>query len=68
MHEVVGDDCFYIKVVTRDTEALGLLLREKIRTIHNVSDTRTTVVLRTFKQGTRVPIDVDLTKARGKSK
>lgn len=66
VHEVAGDDCFYIKVITRDTESLGQLLREKIKAINNVVNTRTTVVLKTFKQGTRVPIEVELTKARGK--
>jgi Lrp/AsnC family transcriptional regulator, leucine-responsive regulatory protein len=66
VHEVAGDDCFYIKVVTRDAESLGLLLREKIKAISNVINTRTTVVLKTFKQGTEVPIDVELTRARGK--
>jgi Lrp/AsnC family leucine-responsive transcriptional regulator len=66
VHEVAGDDCFYIKVVTRDAESLGLLLREKIKAITNVINTRTTVVLKTFKQGTAVPIEIELTKARGK--
>ena len=65
VHEVAGDDCFYIKVVTKDAESLGLFLREKIKGITNVVNTRTTVVLKTFKEGTLVPIE-GLTKARGK--
>src|SRR5213076_2084808 len=47
VYEVAGDDCFYIKVVTRDAESLGLFLREKIKAISNVINTRTTVVLKT---------------------
>ena len=67
VHEVAGDDCFYIKVVSRDTESLGRFLREKIKGIPNVVGTRTTVVLKTFKEGTTVPIEVDgLTRAKGK--
>ena len=67
VYEVAGDDCFYIKVVSRDAESLGLFLREKIKGIKNVTNTRTTVVLKTFKQGTTVPIEVEgLTRARGK--
>ena len=67
VHEVAGDDCFYIKVVSRDAESLGLFLREKIKGVPNVINTRTTVVLKTFKEGTLVPIEVEgLTKARGK--
>ncbi len=67
VHEVAGDDCFYIKVLSKDAESLGLFLREKIKGIPNVVNTRTTVVLKTFKEGTVVPIDAEgLTKARGK--
>jgi Lrp/AsnC family leucine-responsive transcriptional regulator len=65
VHEVAGDDCFYIKVVTRDTESLGRLLREKVKSVTNVVNTRTTVVLKTFKQGTQVPIEAGLTRAKG---
>jgi len=66
VYEVAGDDCFYIKVLTRDAESLGLFLREKIKAIPNVINTRTTVILKTFKQGTTVPIDIELTRAKGK--
>ena len=67
VHEVAGDDCFYIKVLSRDAESLGRFLREKIKGIQNVVNTRTTVVLKTFKEGTIVPIELEeLTKARGK--
>jgi Lrp/AsnC family leucine-responsive transcriptional regulator len=67
VHEVAGDDCFYIKVVSRDTESLGCLLRERIKSIPNIVNTRTTVVLKTFKEGTIVPIEQEeLKRARGK--
>jgi len=67
VYEVAGDDCFYIKVVTKDAESLGLFLREKIKAISNVTNTRTTVVLKTFKEGAAVPIELEeLTKAKGK--
>lgn len=67
VHEVAGDDCFYIKVLSRDAESLGQFLREKVKAVSNVINTRTTVVLKTFKEGTLVPIELeDLTRARGK--
>jgi Lrp/AsnC family leucine-responsive transcriptional regulator len=66
VHEVAGDDCFYIKVVTKDTESLGRLLREKIKGLHNITNTRTTVVLKTFKEGVEIPIEVGLRNAKGK--
>lgn len=58
VHEVVGDDCFIIKVRVRDTEDLGRLLRERIKGIPRVLDTRTTVVIKTFKETTAMHIDV----------
>ena len=56
VHEVAGEDCFYIKVRTRDTESLGRLLRERIKTIPRVLNTNTTVVLKTFKETASLPI------------
>jgi Lrp/AsnC family leucine-responsive transcriptional regulator len=56
-HEVAGEDCLLLKVRTSDTEALGKLLREKIKPIPNVLSTRTTVVLHTFKETTALPLD-----------
>lgn len=58
VHEVAGDDCFYIKVRTQDTESLGVLLREKIKAVDNIVNTRTTVVLKTFKEGSILPIEI----------
>jgi Lrp/AsnC family leucine-responsive transcriptional regulator len=59
IHEVAGDDCFYIKVRTRDTESLGVLLRETVKAIPNVLNTRTTVVLKTFKEGNILPVELE---------
>jgi Lrp/AsnC family transcriptional regulator, leucine-responsive regulatory protein len=58
VHEVAGDDCFYIKIRAADTESLGVLLREKIKAVPNVVNTRTTVVLKTFKEGNLLPIEL----------
>ena len=58
LHEVAGDDCFYIKVRTQDTDSLGRLLREKLKGLRNVESTRTTVVLKTFKEGSALPIEL----------
>src|SRR5262245_24562117 len=56
-HEVAGEDCILLKDRTKDTEELGKLLREKIKTIPNVLSTRTTVVLHTFKETTALPLE-----------
>lgn len=50
VHRVVGDDCFFLKVRVRDTQALGALLDEKIQTLPPVASTRTTIVLSTAKE------------------
>ena len=56
VHRVVGEDCFFLKVRVRDTQALGALLDEKIQTLPPVASTRTTIVLSTAKeQQVRLP-------------
>ncbi len=57
VHDVAGEDSFWLKVRTKDTESLGRLLREKIKPIPNVLGTRTTVVLDTYKETTALPIE-----------
>ena len=56
VHHVAGDDCYLIKVRTKDAEALGLLLRTTIGRIPGVRSTRTTIVLETVKETSRLPI------------
>ena len=50
VHRVVGDDCFFLKVRVRDTDALGALLDEKLQPLGAVASTRTTIVLSTAKE------------------
>ena len=57
VHHVAGEDCFLVKVRAANTEALGRLLTEKFRTIKGVSATRTTIVLRTSKETTTLPLN-----------
>ena len=56
VHHVAGDDCYLIKVRTKDPEQLGSLLRTRIGRIAGVRSTRTTIVLETVKETTRLPI------------
>jgi len=56
VHDVAGEDCFLLKIRTKDTDALGRLHREKIRTIPSVISTKTIVVLQTFKESTLLPL------------
>ena len=56
VHHVAGDDCYLIKVRTRDAEQLGALLRTRIGRIPGVRSTRTTIVLETLKESPRLVI------------
>lgn len=57
VHDVAGEDCLLLKIRTKDTEELGKLLRERIKSVPTVISTRTTVVLQTFKETNTLPLD-----------
>ena len=56
VHHVAGDDCWLVKVRTRDTASLGRLLNQTIGTIPNVTSTRTTIVMDSVKESHRLPV------------
>jgi Lrp/AsnC family leucine-responsive transcriptional regulator len=56
LHDVAGEDCYLIKVRARDAEHLGQLLRSRVARIPGVRSTRTTIVLETVKETSRLPI------------
>src|SRR6476659_1588658 len=55
-HHVAGEDCFMLKVRARDTAALNELLSNRIGTLESVRSTKTTIVLRTAKETSTIPI------------
>ncbi len=57
VHHIAGEDCYLVKVRTRDTESLGRLLREQFGTIPFVRSTRTTIVLETVKETSHLPVE-----------
>ena len=56
VHHVAGEDCFLLKIRARDTEHLGELLRKRFGSLPNVVSTRTTIVLGTLKETSRLPV------------
>jgi len=56
VHHVAGEDCYLLKVRTSDAQHLGTLLRQRLGRIPGVVSTRTTVVLETVKETTRLPL------------
>ena len=55
-YNIAGEDCYLIKVRTRDAESLSLILREKVGQIESVVSTRTTIVLETCKETCALPV------------
>lgn len=68
VHHVAGEDCFLVKVRVKDTNALGELLRDCIDGIESVADTRTTVVLNSVKETSRICLEKVECRQRGRAK
>lgn len=56
VHHVAGDDCYLLKVRTRDAQQVGQLLRHVLSEVPGVTSTRTTIVLDTLKDTPRLPL------------
>ena len=56
VHHVAGEDCFMLKVRARDTSALNDLLANQLGALESVRSTKTTIVLRTAKETSTIPI------------
>lgn len=56
VHHIAGEDCYLAKVVAPDAEGLGRFLRERVGAIPSVTSTRTTVVLQTIREDSRLPL------------
>lgn len=57
VHDVAGEDSYFLKVRVKDTKALSKLLREAFKSVPNVISTKTTVVLETIKETIALPIE-----------
>lgn len=64
VHHVAGEDCFLVKIRARDTEHLGELLKTEVGRIKGVRTTRTTIVLGTHKEQTRLVLEAAAPAAR----
>lgn len=56
VHHIAGEDCYLLKVRTRDTDTLMHLMRSNISAIPQLLTTRTTIVLETIKEQQHVVI------------
>ena len=58
VHYVAGDDALLIKVRVADPEDLGRIIRDKIAAVAAVQSTQTAIVLSTYKETARIPINL----------
>jgi len=56
VHDIAGEDCYVVKLRTKDTESLYRLLRDNFGSIDAIASTRTTIVLRSIKDTTELPL------------
>jgi Lrp/AsnC family transcriptional regulator, leucine-responsive regulatory protein len=56
VHHIAGEDCYLVKVCAADTDDLGRMLRAEFSAMPGVVSTRTTIVLGTLKESSRVPV------------
>lgn len=57
VHYVTGGDGYLIKLRAFDAADLDVILQEKIRTVAGIADTQTRIVLSTFKETARIPLE-----------
>lgn len=57
VHHIAGEDCFLVKIRARDAKSLGRLLRERFPDAGSVRSTRTTIVLETVNESSRLPLE-----------
>jgi len=55
LHHIAGEDCYIVKVSTKNPQSLIHLMREKFK-IPNLLSTKTTIVLETLKETNQLPI------------
>ncbi|HLM58502.1 MAG TPA: Lrp/AsnC family transcriptional regulator [Pyrinomonadaceae bacterium] len=56
LHHLAGEDCFLLKVRARDTDDLYRILRDDFGRFKAIRGTRTTIVLKTVKETTALPV------------
>ena len=56
LHHLAGEDCFLVKVRARDTDDLYRILKEEFGQFKSIRSTRTTIVLKTVKETSLLPV------------
>lgn len=56
LHHIAGEDCYLVKVRTKDPQSLIQLMRDKFSKIPGITSTKSTIVLETHKEDNYLPI------------
>lgn len=56
VHHIAGEDCAIAKVRVKDTDALAKLLRDDFGRVKTLKSTRTTIVLETIKESSKIVV------------
>ncbi len=59
VHNIAGEDCYLVKVRVRDIDALRDLLHDKISQMGAIVNTKSTIVLGTAKETSRIPLGIN---------
>ena len=60
LHHIAGEDCYLVKVRTKDPQSLIQLMREKFSKIPGIISTKSIIVLETHKENNYLPIPKEL--------
>lgn len=55
-HHVAGEDDYLLKIRCRNTEELDNIITNHIKSLHGISRTKTTIIMRTLKESTALPL------------
>ncbi|WP_214721869.1 Lrp/AsnC family transcriptional regulator [Exiguobacterium sp. s192] len=55
-HHVAGEDDYLLKIRCRNTEELDDIITNQIKILHGISRTKTTIIMRTLKESTALPL------------
>jgi Lrp/AsnC family leucine-responsive transcriptional regulator len=58
VHDIAGEECYVVKLRTKDTDSLYRILRDNFGSIDAIASTRTTIVLRTLKNTIELPLEI----------
>jgi len=56
VHTIAGQDCYLVKISAANPQELSTVLRNRFGAFKSIRSTRTTIVLNTFKETTKLPL------------